>query len=124
MGELNRFGVRGQLLFAPSDALEVRVIADYTELDEACCGVANLLDGPTGPAVRAIGGNFVSNAPFAYQGYYDFTPVNEFENSGISVQFDYDFNDSATLTSITSMRNLARFENGDVDFTSAALIDP
>ena len=124
LGELNRFGVRGQLLFVPSDALEVRIIADYTELDEACCGVANLLDGPTGPAVRAIGGNFVSNAPFAYQGYYDFTPVNEFENSGISVQFDYDFNDSATLTSITSMRNLARFENGDVDFTSAALIDP
>ncbi len=124
LGELNRFGVRGQLLFAPSDALEVRIIADYTELDEACCGVANLLDGPTGPAVRAIGGNFVPNAPFAYEGYYDFTPVNEFENSGISVQFDYDFNDSATLTSITSVRNLARFENGDVDFTSAALIDP
>ena len=124
LGELNRFGVRGQLLFAPSDALEVRIIADYTELDEACCGVANLQSGPTFGAIVAIGGNMVPDTPFAYEGYYDFTPVNEFENSGISVQFDYDFNDSATLTSITSMRNLARFENGDVDFTSAALIDP
>ncbi len=124
LGELNRYGVRGQLLFAPSDALEVRVIADYSNFDEACCGVANLQSGPTAGAIVAIGGNLVPNAPFAYQGYYDFTPVNEVENSGASVQFDYDFNDSATLTSITSMRNLARFENGDVDFTSAALIDP
>ena len=29
LGELNRFGVRGQLYFLPSDALEVRVIADF-----------------------------------------------------------------------------------------------
>ncbi len=36
LGELNRKGVRGQLLFAPSDELEIRVIADYDEFDEAC----------------------------------------------------------------------------------------
>ena len=40
------------------------------------------------------------------------------------MQFDYDFNDTVTLTSITSLRNLNRFENGDVDFTSVQLIDP
>ncbi|MBT8101636.1 MAG: TonB-dependent receptor [Gammaproteobacteria bacterium] len=124
LGELDRFGVRGQLYFLPSDSLEVRVIADYSELDEACCGVANLVDGPTGGAVRALGGNLVSNAPFAYQGYYDFTPTNQFESSGISAQFDWDINDMVTLTSITSLRNLARLENGDVDFTSAPLLDP
>jgi len=124
LGELNRFGVRGQLYFLPSDALEVRVIADYSDLDEACCGVANLESGPTYGAILLSGGNMVPDAPFAYQGYYDFTPVNEFENGGISVEFDYDINEAVTLTSITSMRNLERFENGDVDFTSAALIDP
>ncbi len=124
LGELNRFGVRGQLYFVPSDELEVRIIADYSDLDEACCGVANLQNGPTGGAIVAIGGNLVPNAPFAYQGYYDFTPTNQFESSGISAQFDYDINDAVTLTSITSFRNLARFENGDVDFTSAPLLDP
>ncbi|MGB5492334.1 MAG: TonB-dependent receptor, partial [Woeseiaceae bacterium] len=124
LGELNRYGVRGQLYFVPSDELEVRVIADYSDLDEACCGVANLQNGPTGAAVQAIGGNLVPETPFAYQGYYDFTPANEFESSGISAQFDYDLNDSVKLTSITAFRNLARFENGDVDFTSAQLIDP
>ncbi|MGB5255974.1 MAG: TonB-dependent receptor [Woeseiaceae bacterium] len=124
LGELNRFGVRGQLYFVPSDEVEVRLIADYSDLDEACCGVANLQNGPTGAAIVALGGNLVPNAPFAYQGYYDFTPVNEFESSGISGQLDWDINDDVTLTSITSFRNLARFENGDVDFTSAPLLDP
>ncbi len=124
LGELDRWGVRGQLYFVPSDDLEVRVIADTESIDEACCGVANLFNGPTGAIVQATGGNLVPNAPFAYQGYYDFTPVNEVENSGASVQFDYDINDSVTLTSITAFRTLDRFENGDVDFTSAQLIDP
>lgn len=124
LGELNRWGVRGQLYFLPSDSLEVRIIADYSDLDEACCGVANLFNGPTGNAIFALGGALVPNAPYAYEGYYDFTPVNEFENSGVSVQFDYDINDSLTLTSISAMRSLARFENGDVDFTSVQLIDP
>ena len=122
LGELNRYSVRGELYFLPSDALEVRVIADYSKLDEACCGVANLFDGPTGNIVRALGGNLVPNAPFAYEGYYNYTPTNEFENSGVSAQFDYDINDAVTLTSITSFRNLQRLDNADSDFTSGQLI--
>ena len=83
-----------------------------------------MLNGITGGAVQAIGGNLVPNAPFAYEGYYDFTPVNQFQTDGLSVQFDYDFSDAVTLTSITALRNLDRFDNVDVDFTSAALLDP
>ena len=125
LGELDRWGVRGQLLFVPSDSTEIRFIADMEEIDEACCGVANLLNGPTGAILTSpfIGGDLVPNAPFAYEGYYDFTPRNEFENSGISMQIDYDINDNIALTSITAMRTLDRFDNADVDFTSAALID-
>ncbi len=120
---LNRYNVRGQLLYAPTDTFEARIIADYDDFDEACCGVANLRDGPTGGAVRAVGGNLVSNAPFAYQGYYDFTPVNQFQTDGVSMEIDYDYND-ITFTSISSVRNLARRDNVDVDFTSAQLLDP
>ncbi len=123
LGELNRYGVRGQLLFVPSNELEIRVIADYDNFDEACCGVANLFNGPTGAAVKAIGGNLVAASPFAYQAYYDFTPVNEFQTNGVSIQFDYDINDAVSLTSITAVRSLSRFDNVDVDFTSAPLLD-
>jgi iron complex outermembrane receptor protein len=124
LGEQNRYGVRGQLLFVPSDKLEVRIIADYDDFDEACCGVANLQDGPTGGIVRALGGNLVGDAPFAYEGYYNYTPVNQFTTNGVSAQVDYDFSDSVTLTSISAFRSLSRFENVDSDFTSAQLLDP
>ncbi len=123
LGETDRWGVRGQLLIQASEDLEFRLIADREELDEACCGVANLQNGPTGAAIQALGGNLVPEQPYAYEGYYDFTPVNEFENSGVSLQMDYDINESMTLTSITALRTLDRFDNSDVDFTSAALID-
>ena len=118
-GDRNRWGVRGQLLLVPTDNLEFRFIADYDEMDEVCCGVANLVDGPTGAAIRAIGGQFVRNRAFAYRNYYDFNPENKIENGGLSMQIDYDFA-SSRLTSITAYRTQSRFENSDVDFTSAA----
>jgi len=124
ISELNRSGVRGQFLWEPNESFEMRLIADWDKFDEQCCGVANLLLGPTGLGIAAVGGQVVPNAPFAYENYYDFDPVNEIENSGISAQFDWDISDAARLTSITSSRTQDRFDNADVDFTSALLIDP
>lgn len=122
-GDRNRWSVRGQLLLVPTDNLEFRFIADYDEIDEVCCGVANLVDGPTGAAIRhpLVGGNLVGNRPFAYRNYYDFNPENTIENGGLSMQIDYDFA-ASRLTSITAYRSQSRFENSDVDFTSAELI--
>ncbi len=37
INDRNRGFVRGQLLFEPSSAVSLRVIADYTERSEACC---------------------------------------------------------------------------------------
>ena len=122
LNEWDRWNVRGQLLIQPNDQLELRLIADTEEFDEACCGVANLLDGPTGAAIRGIGGNLVPNDGFAYENFYDFNPENEIESSGISLQVDYDW-DTVTLTSITAFRTLDRFENADIDFTSAPILE-
>ena len=120
--ELDRWNARGQLLWLPTDRLQARLIFDAESVDEVCCGVANLVDGPTGDAVRALGGNLESNAPFAYSGFYDFDPTNEIDTSGVSLQFDYDWDD-ITLTSITAYRTLDQEQLGDVDFTSARLVD-
>ena len=121
--ELDRYSYRGQLLWTPTDRMQFRLIADGESLDEICCGVANLVDGPTGDAVRALGGNLVPNEPYAYEGYYDFDPVNEIDTSGVSLEFNYDF-DSVSLTSITAYRTLEQYQFGDVDYTSARLINP
>jgi iron complex outermembrane receptor protein len=122
INDRDRWGVRGQLLVLPTDNISLRVIADYDELDERCCGVANLLDGPTGAAVRLIGGQLVSNDPFAYENYYDFDPTNKIENKGVSLQADIDLPHDLLLTSITAYREQSRDDNADVDFTSARMV--
>jgi len=121
--ELDRWNFRGQLLWNPTDRLEMRLIVDAEEIDEVCCGVANLVDGPTGGIVRLLGGDLISNDAFAYANYLDFDPRNEIETQGTSLHVDYDFN-SFTLTSISAYRTLDQFQSGDVDFTSARLILP
>jgi len=123
--ELNardRWGVRGQALWQPSDTLSFRLIADKDEFDEICCGVGNVVAGPTTGAILLVGGQIVPNAPFAREQYYDFDPTNKVENSGVSLQADWDITDSVLLTSITAARDQSRMDNVDVDFTSAALL--
>jgi outer membrane receptor protein involved in Fe transport len=71
LNELDRYGVRGQLLFAPSDTFEARLIADYDKFEELCCGVAHLADGISVVGIRSpgVGGDMVSNSPFSYTDY-------------------------------------------------------
>lgn len=130
VNELNRYGVRGQLYFVPSDTLELRIIADFEKMDEACCAVANLFEHPVPAAGIRLApvfnglppGNLVSAEPFAYANYYNWDPENEVENSGLSGQLEWDINDNVTLTSITAYRNHDRFDNVDSDFSSAQLL--
>ncbi len=116
----DRFNVRADLLIKPSDTLKVRLIADYDKLDELCCAVANVLSGPASAAIKAIGGRIVENSSFGDRVYSDVPPTNMIENRGVSMQVDYDFG-KLSFTSISAYRNSYGEQDGDVDFTSAAL---
>ncbi|MGY4397907.1 iron complex outermembrane receptor protein [Sphingomonas sp. UYAg733] len=118
----NRYGFRGQLLWQPSSTFKVRIIGDYDKIDEICCTVSNLLDGPTGGAVRAVGGRLNSNQPFSYDSYANFPSTNKIDNYGVSGQIDWDFADQLSLTSISAYRRVDSDTNADSDFTSADLI--
>jgi len=120
LNERNRFGVRGQLYWTPSERLSVRVLADYDELDENCCGVVNIVSGPATGAIAAVGGQLVPNDPSARFGFLDDESINEIENFGVSVQSDLEF-DGFTATSIIAFRNSQSFDFQDVDFSSADL---
>lgn len=121
VNERNRWGVRGQLLFTPTEDLELRVIGDYDKIDELCCVAANLVNGPTGETVGLLGGALDSQNPFSYDVYNNFGSENDIENSGISLQADYALS-FADLTSITAYRNSSLVQNADSDFTSADLV--
>lgn len=119
----NRYGVRGQVLFQPSEDLKFRLIGDYDRIDEECCGVANLVNGPTGAIVNTLAGGTAldPNDPYSYTSYSNFASENDIKNYGVSLQGDYNFG-ALTLTSITAYRRVESFTNQDSDFTSADLI--
>ncbi len=119
--ERNRWYSRAQLLIEPSDSFKLRFIGDYDKIDENCCFVGNVLDGPTGNAVRGVGGKVNSGGVFSYNEYQNFASENDITNSGISMQADYEMG-ALSLTSITAYRESRAKTNADSDFTSADLI--
>lgn len=121
VNQRDRWGLRGQLLFTPTEDLEFRLIADYDQIDEICCVAGNLVNGPTGGAIGLLGGQIDAQNPFSYDVFNNFDSTNEIENSGISLQADYEMS-FADLTSITAFRTVDSLTNQDSDFTSADLI--
>ena len=125
LSELNdrdRWNIRGQALYEPTDDVTFRLIADFSEIDEACCTVSNAINGPTSGAVQFLGGvvNDPSN-PFGYTSALNIDPQNTVEDSGISLQVDVDF-EGFSFTSITALRkNDSTWEN-DIDYTSLDII--
>jgi outer membrane receptor protein involved in Fe transport len=125
LGNINdrdRWNLRAQLLFQATDDVTIRFIADTSELDEACCTVADIVNGPTTAAVRALGGVVLDTAdPFAFESALNIDPNNTVEDSGISMQIDVDF-DTFALTSITALRNNDANYLVDVDYTSLDIL--
>lgn len=123
VNDRNRWGVRGQLLFEPTEALSIRLIGDYDKIDENCCIAANVIAGPTVAITDLLaGGTSVDAAnPFSYRVYNNFLSSNEIENYGGSAQIDYDLG-ALALTSITAYREVRADTNQDSDFSGADLI--
>ncbi|MBJ7440272.1 MAG: TonB-dependent receptor [Sphingopyxis sp.] len=123
VNDRNRYGVRGQLLFEPTDALSIRLIGDYDKIDENCCIAGNVIAGPTVAITNALAGgpSVDANNPFSFNVYNNFLSTNEIENYGGSGQIDYDLGNLA-LTSITAYRKVKALTNQDSDFTGADLI--
>jgi iron complex outermembrane receptor protein len=173
----DRLGVRLQLGYEPSDSFNMRIIADYAEIDETCCGTVTLVDGIYGHAAlanlpaldtdaigsdAALGGTplggpnpfagtiftdfpypptfletvFTGNpagtlpdrivtgsGPDNYVTGYNFAPVSQNEDSGLSVEFNKTFDNGMTLTSITAYRSFETYDLIDLDFTNALLGD-
>ncbi|MXP25621.1 TonB-dependent receptor [Altererythrobacter indicus] len=121
----NRWFARGQMLIDGGSGLTLRLIADYDKIDEECCAVFNLRNGPTAAIVQALGGKTNDPTdPFAKDVIYNnFTSTNKIENYGFSGEADYQLGPLA-LKSITAYRHTGTSTSQDSDFTSADLIYP
>ena len=115
INDRDRWAIRGQALFEPTDAVSVRLIADYDAIEEICCYAAILVEGPTVPAVEALGADLDASRFYDYETSLNFDPENDIENRGISGQVDWDLG-FAELTSITAYRQRRGKDNYDADF--------
>ena len=117
--------VRGQLLFQPSEALSLRLIADASRRAEQCCLGITYLAGPTAAYVDLLAPDAgVSRPPrpenhIAY-GNRDGKQV--VTDEGLSLETTYRFGPDLTLTSITALRDWKVRLGTDVDYTSADLL--
>ena len=147
VNDRDRYFLRGQLLFEPTDALSIRLIADYTFRDEKCCAatyvdnsvnpfIGNLNNPSTPLAPLQPNGNNIINVlrdlgqPLSAfsQGYSRNISVSpgrsyagETKDYGFSGQIDYDFG-GATLTSITAYREYRSSQASDTDYGAVDIL--
>jgi len=122
INDRDRWSVRGDLLWRPSEDLSVRIIADYNTINEVCCGTVQLQNGPSSGAISALGLGAVGNPAtrFDRNVVFDVDPRNELVGQGLSAQVDWNVG-FADFTSITAYRNQTNASFQDVDFTGADL---
>jgi outer membrane receptor protein involved in Fe transport len=151
VNDRDRFFTRAQLLFEPSDAVSLRIIGDYSQRNESCCGavyiglretfdptpgvpgdfgVRNPGDqgSPSGNRIvdvlTSLGGTFPSAGdPFNRQ--LSLTPGTTYEGKttdwGMSAQLDWDLG-GANLTSITAYRGYKAEAPSDTDYSNVDLL--
>lgn len=168
----DRFGARLQLAYTNNDNFDMRIIADYSEIDETCCVALSRVDSmfakgytdpgsgvpgglvpgsdfalfglggtifsadPWSPADIALAtavaqanglpgnGTIVGSTPFdTYTVALNSLPNSTSEDSGLSVELNWDLANDMTITSITGYRAFDTTSTIDADFTDVALLN-
>jgi outer membrane receptor protein involved in Fe transport len=142
LNDRDRFLIRGQLLIQPNDDLSIRLIGDYNQKNEECCGAAflaptvNLSRDANGQVVTSpnsvralitsLGGNYrlpTDNAKYIYE--TSITPGEGYEQRtrdwGLSGELNWDLG-PGTLTSITAYREFRNRAAQDADFNNIDIL--
>lgn len=133
INDRDRWGTRLQALYTPSDDLSIRIIADYSEIDEICCGAPVQLSNLQ---ANEIPGKFGSDAVLPQLGgtvfpggneFYDrevalsFLPESTMTDKGLSLELNWDIDDNYSIVAISAFRSFESYDNIDTDFTDVDL---
>ena len=141
--DVDQFLVRGQLGWDTSGGIRGRVIADYSESRNSCCGAIELYQTPLVTAgiynlvgLGANGGNgqpSVATSPFDQAGFEralnnrvvaaNAVPDAKFRNLGLGGEIEVPVGDNADLIAIGSWRRFDARETYDSDFTARDLFN-
>jgi len=119
----NRYSLRADVLWKPTDTVSVRILGDYNKIHEVCCAVVSIQNGPATQGIGAAA-PFGLGKPISIPQHdnrdveLNTDPVNRLNDEGVSGQIDWDLG-PVKLTSITAYRHSADQSYTDVDFTGA-----
>ncbi|WP_336980815.1 TonB-dependent receptor [Altererythrobacter fulvus] len=126
----DNLGVRGQLLFRPTDSLDITLSGDFSSQDPDCCGTVYVGYGPT---QRATGRQFpalaqaLGYAPASTNPFDRVTDIDASLNAGnktggASLRLNWDIDDKNSFTSITGWRFWDWKPENDRDYTGLAIV--
>ncbi|MCW8090256.1 TonB-dependent receptor [Alteromonas sp. ASW11-130] len=135
INDRNRAGVRLQALYTPQDDLTIRLIADYAEIDEVCCGALTFQGNQNALGIKNKNGTDAAFAspPFNAtiydkEDFYNYTtaisflPESSMEDQGISAHISYTLNENWHLESISAVRSFNSFDKVDADFSDTEIL--
>jgi outer membrane receptor protein involved in Fe transport len=117
---------RAQLLFTPSQTVDVNVSMDYTKRDESCCGAVQIKNGPTAAIILGLAPNGMANPPDIdkYRDYSNRSFLKKIIDTGTAVEANWEtpWFGNAKLTSITASRFWKQYGGSDVEWTGADVL--
>ncbi|GAA5013213.1 TonB-dependent receptor [Acinetobacter puyangensis] len=141
LNEIDRYGLRGQLLFQPSDELSLRVIAEHNREDSSTGSLVPYSFAPWNPtgspasylpvgvtgsnattfADRAtwLGAKNIARNPYDYKVDFDAEQQAKIDQSAVSAELNWQLN-GYKLTSITAWRDWNFSPKNDLDFSRLA----
>ena len=119
----NRWLLRGQIYAEPTSNLSIRILADYSRIDEKCCDGIIIQDTSLATAARAaINGLPNTGVTYSGQSAYQNLQTNSFQflngadQWGISGELGYNFG-GTKLTYIGSYRDFDSFQTSETGLT-------
>ena len=135
INDRNRWGARLQALYTPTDDISVRIIADYSEIDEICCAAPVLLNNMQALNVDGrYGSTALLNQLFGTtvfpggDSFYDrqvalnILPVSTMEDRGLSMEINWDLDDNYSVVAVSAYRSVDSYDFIDADFTNADIL--
>lgn len=131
VNDTDRYSLRGQIYWEPSSDFSIRLIADFSHSDAACCEAVQL----TETVLFASGGAFLANglpanggAPFVGRetqnnrtGNSTSNWRNGYDNLGLSGEINWQISDDTSLTYIGSYRDFDSFSSRSTDYVDLAI---
>lgn len=139
LNEINRYGMRGQLLYQPDDPLSLRIIAEHNQENSSTGSLVPYSFGPWNPTgniasylplgvsgsnattyadrVSLLGAQNIKHNPYDYTVDFDAEQQSKIKQNALSAELNWLFDNAFKLTSITAWRDWDFKPQNDLDFT-------